>query len=90
MQVGRKVKTPTTWNLGDIKIENTTKYKYLGDVITNDNKNKVNIETRENKVTATVRQINTTASSDVMRNVETWVLLILYETSSYTRKHSRV
>ena len=25
---------PTTWDLGDIKIDNTTKYKYLGDTIT--------------------------------------------------------
>ena len=47
---------------GDKQIENTSSYKYLGDVVTNDNKNKANLETRENKVAATVRQINTTAS----------------------------
>ena len=45
-------------------------------------KNKANLETRENKVTATVRQINTTASTDLIRGVETRVILILYEKSA--------
>ena len=80
MQVGRKIKTPENWKLGDKNIQNTTSYKYLGDTITNDNKNKINLQTRENKIQGTIRQINTTASSDVMRGIETKVLLVLYET----------
>ena len=51
----------------------------MGDTITNDNKNKINLQNRENSLHATTRQINTTASSDVMRGVETWVILELYE-----------
>ena len=81
MQVGRKVAVPNEWNLGEKKISNTTSYKCLGDTITSDNKNKRNLEIRENRVAATVRQINTTASSDIMRNVESRVILILYEKS---------
>ena len=79
MQVGKKVVTPDTWNLGDKQIKNTSYYKYLGDTITNDNKNKKLIETRENAVNAVVRQINTVASSDVMREIESQVILNLYE-----------
>ena len=79
MQVGRKVKVPAEWNLGEKRIKNTSSYKYLGDIITDNNNNKTNLEARENKVYATVRQINTTASSDIMRGVEARVLIILYE-----------
>ena len=81
MQVGRKCKVPDEWQLGDKKIKNTTSYKYLGETITNDNKNKQNLEIKENKAPMTIRQINTTASSEIMRGIETKVLLTLYETS---------
>ena len=81
MQVGRKVKVPTEWHLGDKLIKNTSSYKYLGDIVTDNNKNKTNLEARENKAYATVRQINTTASSDIMRGIEAKVVLILYEKS---------
>ena len=63
MQVGRKV--PDKWNLGEMFIKNTTSYKYHGDVITSDGKNEKNITARENKLHGIVRQINTSASSDV-------------------------
>ena len=81
MQVGRKCKVPDEWQLGDKKIKNTTSYKYLGETITNDNKNRQNLEIKENKAQMTIRQINTTASSEIMRGIETKVLLTLYETS---------
>ena len=81
MQVGKKTKAPELWQLGEKNIRNTTSYKYLGDTITNDNKNKTNLEIRENKIQATVRQINTTASSDIMRGIETSVIITLYEKS---------
>ena len=80
MQVGRKVKVPDTWALGPKNIKNTTSYKYLGDVITNDGKNKSNIETRFNRTQGIIRQINTTAGSEIMRNIETKTILQLYET----------
>ena len=82
MQVGQKVKVPTEWNLGEKRIKNTSSYKYLvGDIVTDNNSNKTNLEARENKAYATVRHINTTASSDIMRGIEAKVLLILYEKS---------
>ena len=84
MQVGVKVDVPDLWELGEKRIGNTTSYKYLGETITNDNKNKRNIEIRENTIQATIRQINTTASSDIMRGIETKVLLDLYETCVLT------
>ena len=79
MPVGKKVAVPNEWRLGEKSISNTTSYKYLGEVVTNDNKNKKNIEAKENKIEITIRQINTTASSDIMRGVEARVLLILFE-----------
>ena len=78
MQVGRKIKVPETWTLGEKQICNTTSYKYLGDTITSDGKNKVNIEKRYNTVQFIIREINTIAASDVMREIETKVLLKLY------------
>ena len=78
MQVGRKIKVPDTWTLGEKQICNTTSYKYLGDTITNDGKNKVNIEKRFNTVQFIARQINTTAASDVMKGIESKVILDLY------------
>ena len=79
MQVGRKTTVPTEWALGDKQIKNTTSYKYLGDVITSDNKNKQNLLSRENILHAVTRQINTTASSEVMKGIETQVIIDLYE-----------
>ena len=79
MQVGRKVKVPNTWALGTKNITNTTSYKYLGDLITSDGKNKSNIENRFNRTQGIIRQINTTAGSEIMRNIETKTILELYE-----------
>ena len=79
MQVGRKVKVPEKWKLGAKQIGNTKSYKYLGDVVTDDNKNKQNLIARENRLNATTRQINATASSEVMRGIETKAILELYE-----------
>ena len=79
MQVGKKIKVPDEWPLGKKRIKNTTSYKYLGDMITSDNKNTENIKMKENKIQATIRQINTTASSDIMRGIETRVILALYD-----------
>ena len=74
MQVGKKMKALNQWKLGEKNIN-------IGDTITNDNKNKRNPEIRENKIQGMVIQINTTTSSDIMRGIETKVLLMLYETS---------
>ena len=78
MQVGRKAKVPEEWELGLKRIKNTTTYKYLGDTITNDGKYKQNIEKRSNQIQGIIRTINTMASSDVMRAVESKAILELY------------
>ena len=79
MQVGRKVKIPEEWELGPKRIKNTTTYKYLGDYITNNGKYKQTIEKRFNQVQGMLRQINTTASSNVMKAIESKVILQLYD-----------
>ena len=79
MQVGRKVKAPSEWELGLKRIKNTTSYKYLGDHITSDGKNKQTIEKRFNQIQGIIRQINTTASSNIMKAIESKVLLELYD-----------
>ena len=79
MQIGRIRDKRDRWKLGEKEIESCMKYRYLGDVITSDGKNKLNIEMRQNKLQASVRKINTSASSDVMRTVETGVILELHE-----------
>ena len=67
------------WKLGEEQIKESDKYKYLGDIITSDGKNEQNIEARKNKVTASIVSINTIAASDVLRQIETTVLLELHE-----------
>ena len=46
-------------------------HEYLGDMISSDGKNKMLLQARENNLMATTRQINTTASSDVMQHIGT-------------------
>ena len=79
MQVGKKVAVPEKWKLGEKEINNTSSYKYLGDEITDDGKNYKNIISRENKIGAIVRKINTSASSDIMRGIQTHTILNMYE-----------
>ena len=79
MRVGRHQKEEKEWTLGDKNIEETSTYRYLGDEVSNDGKNDKNLEARKNKVTACVASINTIASSEVLRRIETAVLLELHE-----------
>lgn len=62
-----------------MEIEETTKYTYLGDVVTNDGKNTENIQSRKSKLMASTVTINTIATSEVLNKVETAVLLELHE-----------
>ena len=67
------------WKLGSMPIDETTTYKYLGDIISNDGKNSKNIESRKTKTQATCININSIASTEVLRKIETSVLLELHE-----------
>ena len=78
MKVGENREIAREWNLGELMIEECQKYKYLGDVITGDGKNKENILSRANKIQAAIRSINTTASSDVMKRIHSTTIVRLY------------
>ena len=67
------------WKLGEATIKETNSYKYLGDIITTDGKNEKNIEARKSKVIASVVSINTIAATDVLRRIETSVILELHD-----------
>ena len=80
MRVGlHKKNDKRTWNLGTMQIEEATTYKYLGDHISNDGKYTKNIEARKIKTQATTVNINSMASTEILRQIETSVLLELHE-----------
>ena len=81
MRVGVHDKTQEskTWNLGSMPITETTSYKYLGDIISSDGRNTKNIEARKTKTYATTININSIASTEVLRKIETSVLLELHD-----------
>ena len=60
-------------------IDEAASYKYLGDILTNDGKNAKNLESRKNKINATTVTINCIAASDVLKQIETKVLIELHE-----------
>ena len=61
MRIGKHKNEKTQWKLGDLYIDETESYKYLGDLITNDGKNAKNLEQRKNKLTAATTTINAIA-----------------------------
>ena len=79
MKVGRHKKGEDKWSLGDQVIQESSVYKYLGDEISNDGKNKKNINARKNKLTATTVTINTIATNEILNKIETSILLELHE-----------
>ena len=68
-----------TWNLGSMEIKETSTYRYLGDHISSDGKNATNIESRKTKTQATTININSIASTEILRKIETSVLLDLHD-----------
>ena len=79
MRVGKHQKKGQQWLLGDLTIQETTSYKYLGDVIMNDGKNRENLNSRKNKLQSMTISINTIAASDVINRVGSAILLDLHE-----------
>ena len=78
MRIGKHNDAPKQWPLGDMMIEETDSYKYLGDFISNDGKNSKNIDSRRQKINTTTVAINSIASSEILRGIETSVLLNLH------------
>ena len=79
MRVGKHKKETVDWKLGGDSLKETTKYKYLGDIITADGKNDENIQARKAKTYDTTVTLNTIATSDIHHRIETAVLLIFHE-----------
>ena len=79
MRVGKHNENQSQWKLGELLIDETESYKYLGDLITNDGKNAKNLDQRKCKITAATTTINAIAETDVLRKIETTVLLELHE-----------
>ena len=79
MRVGKHNEKDKDWYIGDMTIKETSKYKYLGDWITDDGKNNENIEARQRKLQSTTVCINTVASGEVLNRIETAVILDLHE-----------
>ena len=79
MKVGKHQEKERKWRLGELTIEESETYKYLGDTISNDGKNAKNLEQRKAKLFTTTTSINAIAESDVLRRVEAAVILELHE-----------
>ena len=81
MKVGKHDTTEKkNWKIGEMPINETKAYKYLGDIITDDGKNTKNIEARKAKSTATTISIKTIASNEAFKEVGTSVILELHDT----------
>ena len=50
MKVGKHKEQPTNWKLGNMYIEETKQYRYLGDEITDNGRNMENIKSRKQKL----------------------------------------
>ena len=75
MRIGKHQDNIAEWKVGDMAIKETDRYKYLGDVITNNGKNSENLSERKTKVQSTTITINTIASNEILNKIETTVLL---------------
>ena len=80
MEIGKHKEKKDSRKLGTKTITKGTTYKYLGEIISRDGKSEANISERFQKTKATVISIMTCARSDIMKKIETNVLLKLHET----------
>ena len=85
MRVGKHNGEQKEWDLGDLKIQEASSYKYLGDVITSDGRNSKNLEARQNNSLITTVTINSIAESEIMRNIGTRVLIEMHEKKNLSR-----
>ena len=85
MQVGKLNSEQKEWDLGDLKIQEASLYKYLGDVVTSDGRNSKNLEARQNNSLITTVTIISIAESEVMRNIGTRVLIEMHEEKNLSR-----
>ena len=86
MQIGKN-KIESNRNLGDLNIQNCDSYTYLGDVISSEGKNTMNIQSRKNKINMSSCSISTIASSDVLHRIET-TFFLRYLLYSYVNQNT--
>lgn len=80
MRVGKHVRNDSeTWSIGNMQIQETVSYRYLGDVVTSDGKNTKNIDARKNKIMASTISIKTIAANETLNMMETSVILNLHD-----------
>ena len=82
MRIGKHCDETREWKIGDMPLEETVKYKYLGDVVTADVKNTENLKARNINLQATTVIINTIPASEVLQKIETSVLLEMHNKKS--------
>ena len=82
MRIGKHKDESREWKIGEMQINETGSYKYLGDIVTNDGKNVKNLEARRNKTVSNTISIKTFATNEMFKTVATPVLLELHETIS--------
>ena len=80
MEVGRHRNPKVAWQFGETEIHHNDSYTYLGDVITRNGTNQLNIESRLKKVKAATRAIISCSKTDVLKLMEVDTLLGLHET----------
>ena len=79
MIIGKHKKSEREWKLGDMVINKTKRYKYLGDIVTPNGKNAENLQDRSAKLQATTINVNAIASSEILHRIETAVILEFFE-----------
>ena len=79
MEIGKHKEKTNEWKLGQKLIGNCKSYKYLGEIISRDGKSVDNLNEREKKVKCTVQAIMTCGKSDIMKRIETNVLIKLHD-----------
>ena len=58
MPIGKNREEKQEWKVGDMIIDETEEYKYLGDIISYDGKNTKNIKARKDKANAGIQVLN--------------------------------
>ena len=79
MRIGKHKSSNNEWKIGDMVIQETKTYKYLGDIITPNGKNTENLENRCTKLKATTININTFATGETLHQIASSVMLDSHE-----------
>ena len=79
MRIGKHKGGNKEWKIGDMSIQETKTYRYLGDIITPDGKNSENLDNRCAKLKATTININTFATGETLQLIASSVMLESHE-----------